>query len=96
MPTYEYECIKCNYRFERFQKITDKPLTVCPKCKGKLRRLITGGAGIIFKGSGFYITDYKKSHLPQVKEKERKDLKKPDKQAKVPAKTTSQEKDKKH
>jgi len=95
MPTYEYECIRRNYRFEEFQKITDKALTTCPKCKGKLRRLITGGAGLIFKGSGFYITDYKKSHLPQVKEKESKDLKKPDKEAKVPAKKPSKQEDKK-
>lgn len=95
MPTYEYECIRCNYRFDEFQKITDKALTICPKCKGKLRRLITGGVGLIFKGSGFYITDYKKSHLPQVKEKESKELKKPDKKAKVPAKIPSKQKDKK-
>jgi putative FmdB family regulatory protein len=95
MPTYEYECIQCKYRFEEFQKITDKALTTCPKCKGKLRRLITGGAGLIFKGSGFYITDYKKSHLPQVKGEKSKDLKKPDREAKIPAKTPPKQKDKK-
>lgn len=60
MPTYEYECTQCAHTFEAFQKITDKSLTKCPKCKKKLRRLIGGGAGIIFKGSGFYATDYKK------------------------------------
>ncbi len=79
MPTYEYKCTKCNYQFEEFQKITDKPLTDCPKCGGKLSRLITGGAGLIFRGSGFYVTDYKKPHLPQKKEKKTNLQKVPDK-----------------
>lgn len=57
MPTYEYECLKCNHRFEVMQSITDEPLRVCPECGGKVRRLIHGGMGIIFKGSGFYSTD---------------------------------------
>ena len=61
MPTYDYECDACSHRFEEFQSMKDKPLTDCPKCKKpKLRRLIGAGAGIIFKGSGFYQTDYKK------------------------------------
>ncbi|MDD5347234.1 MAG: zinc ribbon domain-containing protein [Candidatus Omnitrophica bacterium] len=60
MPTYEYECKKCSHRFEVFQKMTDKPLVECPKCEGRLKRLIGSGSGIIFKGSGFYATDYKK------------------------------------
>jgi len=60
MPTYDYECPACGHRFEAFQKITDKPLAQCPKCKGQLRRLIGSGSGIIFKGSGFYATDYRK------------------------------------
>ena len=72
-------------RFEEFQKITDRPLTSCPKCKGELRRLITGGAGIIFKGSGFYVTDYKKPHLPQKYEDKKKDLTEPNKPPKPPA-----------
>lgn len=67
MPTYEYVCSKCNQQFETVQSITAKPLTVCPKdlCpktrwgKGKVKRVIGGGAGLIFKGSGFYITDYR-------------------------------------
>jgi putative FmdB family regulatory protein len=61
MPTYEYECLKCQHRFEKFQGIKDKPLKVCPRCGGELKRLIGAGAGIIFKGKGFYQTDYKKS-----------------------------------
>ncbi len=60
MPTYEYECLNCKYRFEEFQNMTDEPLKVCPRCGGKLRRLIGAGAGIIFKGKGFYHTDYKR------------------------------------
>ena len=61
MPTYEYECRKCGHRFEQFQSITAPPVKTCPKCRGKVARLLSGGAGIIFKGSGFYQTDYKKT-----------------------------------
>lgn len=60
MPTYEYECKHCGYRFEAFQKITDKPLDKCPKCSQNVKRLIGKGSGLIFKGSGFYATDYRK------------------------------------
>jgi putative FmdB family regulatory protein len=61
MPTYEYACTKCGHAFEAFQSMKDEPLKQCPKCrKAALKRLIGGGAGLIFKGSGFYITDYKK------------------------------------
>ncbi len=59
MPTYEYECSKCSHRFERFQSMSDPPVKTCPECRGKVRRLIGTGAGIIFKGQGFYITDYR-------------------------------------
>ena len=59
MPTYEYECLKCGQVFDVFQKITDEPLKRCPKCKGKVQRRIGAGAGIIFKGAGFYATDYR-------------------------------------
>ncbi len=59
MPTYDYKCNDCGHLFEYFQKMTDEPLTECPECKGKLKRLIGNGAGMIFKGSGFYLTDYK-------------------------------------
>ncbi len=61
MPTYEYECVNCNKTFEVFQKITDEPLKKCPKCNKKINRLIGGGSGVIFKGSGFYATDYRKA-----------------------------------
>lgn len=59
MPTYEYECKKCGV-FEMMQSIKAEPLKKCPTCKGKVHRLIGGGSGIIFKGSGFYETDYKR------------------------------------
>ncbi len=66
MPTYEYECTHCGHNFEAFQKITDKHLNACPKCDKKVRRLISGGAGIIFKGSGFYATDYRNKPKPEI------------------------------
>jgi putative FmdB family regulatory protein len=61
MPTYEYECTHCGHSFELFQKITAKPLEKCPKCHKEVKRLIGTGAAVIFKGSGFYATDYRKS-----------------------------------
>lgn len=61
MPTYEYACPKCGHAFEQFQSMNDAPLKRCPKChKLGLKKLVGGGAGLIFKGTGFYITDYKK------------------------------------
>jgi putative FmdB family regulatory protein len=60
MPTYEYKCDACGHQFDQFQSIKAEPLKKCPACgKAKLRRLIGTGAGLIFKGSGFYITDYR-------------------------------------
>ena len=59
MPTYEYKCLECGEVFEEFQKITDPPITVCKRCGGEVKRLISGGSGLLFKGSGFYITDYR-------------------------------------
>jgi putative FmdB family regulatory protein len=60
MPTYDYECDACGHKFEEFQSMTDKVLKKCPACKkSKLRRLLGTGAAIIFKGSGFYQTDYR-------------------------------------
>jgi len=67
MPTYEYECQKCGHRFEEFQSMKDAALTKCPKCKGKLKRLVGAGAGFIFKGSGFYTTDYRSSSYQEKK-----------------------------
>lgn len=73
MPTYEYECRKCGRIFEEFQSITAEPLTVCT-CgeKGKVRRMIGTGAGIIFKGSGFYETDYRSESYKKAAEAEKK------------------------
>ncbi|MBZ0199284.1 MAG: zinc ribbon domain-containing protein [Ignavibacteriaceae bacterium] len=61
MPTYEYKCLSCNDRFELFQSMTAEPIKKCPKCSGEVKRLIGAGAGPIFKGTGFYQTDYKNS-----------------------------------
>jgi putative FmdB family regulatory protein len=61
MPTYEYKCKECEHSFEVFQSMKDEPLSVCPECGGVIRRLLSGGAGVIFKGQGFYVTDKGKS-----------------------------------
>jgi putative FmdB family regulatory protein len=61
MPTYEYECQECGIHFDEFQRMSDPLIRKCPKCGGRVHRIISGGAGLIFKGTGFYITDYKKS-----------------------------------
>jgi putative FmdB family regulatory protein len=63
MPTYDYKCRSCDVVFERFQRITEDPISICPECSGQVRRLIVGGTGVIFKGSGFYVTDNKKSGI---------------------------------
>ena len=60
MPTYEYQCLKCKKKFDRLQSMSETPLKKCIFCKGKVERLISAGAGLIFKGTGFYQTDYKK------------------------------------
>jgi putative FmdB family regulatory protein len=71
MPTYEYECGACGHRFEEFQSIKAKPLATCPICKKrKVRRLVSGGAGFIFKGSGFYITDYRSDGYKEAAKKD--------------------------
>lgn len=61
MPTYEYQCQKCGHRFSEFQRIVDPPIKNCPKCRKRncVEQIISGGSGLIFKGSGFYVTDYK-------------------------------------
>ena len=61
MPTYDYECDKCKHKFEAFHSMTAKPIKKCPECGGKVTKLLGSGSGIIFKGSGFYQTDYKNS-----------------------------------
>ncbi len=61
MPTYEYVCKSCGNRFEKFQSMSQEVLRKCPECGGEIRRVIGTGAGIIFKGGGFYKTDYKRS-----------------------------------
>ena len=60
MPTYEYRCPECGNEFEKFGKMSDPPVTECPNCQAEAQRKISGGAGLLFKGSGFYITDYGK------------------------------------
>ncbi len=65
MPTYEYECAKCGHQFEAFQSIKALPLTKCPECKGRVKRLLSTGGGLLFKGSGFYITDYRSDSYKQ-------------------------------
>jgi len=78
MPTYEYICEKCGHQFEKFQSISAPPLTTCPKdiCprqpwgKGKTKRAISGGAGLLFKGSGFYITDYRSEKYKEAAKKD--------------------------
>lgn len=72
MPTYEYRCDACGYEFERFQPITAGPVRACPRCeKRSVQRLITGGAGVLFKGSGFYQTDYRSKSYREAAKKEK-------------------------
>jgi len=72
MPTYEYECRACGHRFEKFQPITAAPVRKCPRCaRSRARRLISAGAGVIFKGSGFYQTDYRSESYKKAAEKEK-------------------------
>ncbi|MCH7690296.1 MAG: zinc ribbon domain-containing protein [candidate division Zixibacteria bacterium] len=83
MPTYEYKCRKCQHEFEEFQSISAEPVKVCPSCKGEVERIISGGAGLIFKGSGFYITDYKRAgeKRPTEKSESKSDSKKESKES---------------
>jgi putative FmdB family regulatory protein len=79
MPTYEYICEKCGHDFEKVQPMSAKPLTVCPESecaqkqwgKGRVKRIISGGAGLIFKGSGFYITDYRSDNYKESAKKDK-------------------------
>jgi len=78
MPTYEYVCSKCGHEFEKFQPIADRPLAVCPEdlCakkkwgRGKVKKQISAGAGLIFKGTGFYITDYRSENYKESAKKD--------------------------
>jgi putative FmdB family regulatory protein len=78
MPTYEYACSKCGHHFEKFQSIADKPLETCPEdlCaqkkwgRGRVKKKISAGAGLIFKGSGFYITDYRSEKYKEAAKKD--------------------------
>jgi putative FmdB family regulatory protein len=73
MPTYEYVCEKCGKTFESFQKMSDAPIKICSDetCKGSVHRLLSGGAGFLFKGSGFYITDYRSDSYKKAAEKDK-------------------------
>ena len=75
MPTYEYECEKCEITFERFQNMKDEPVKKCPECDGPVRRLISAGAGVIFKGSGFYSTDYRSESYKREAKKDKESSK---------------------
>jgi putative FmdB family regulatory protein len=89
MPTYEYECAGCGERFDHFQSIKDAPIKKCSKCgKLKLKRLIGAGAGVIFKGSGFYTTDYRSPsyHSDKKSDSERKPESKTDSTAETSGK----------
>ena len=91
MPTYEYRCSKCHNHFEEFQKMTDPPVKVCPSCGGSVEKLFSAGAGLLFKGSGFYITDYRSDSY----KKKAKEEKGPTAPASKPAPTGSSRKKKK-
>ena len=83
MPTYEYRCDKCRDAFEECQSITADPLELCPTCGGKVVRIISGGAGLLFKGNGFYITDYRSEGY---KKDAKKDSKAPESKPKADSK----------
>ena len=90
MPTYAYKCDSCDHGFDMFQSITAKPVKKCPECnENKVRRLIGTGAGIIFKGSGFYETDYRSDNYKKAAEK---DTKAPDKKGSDKKATASSDK----
>ena len=87
MPTYDYKCLDCDHTFEEFQKMTDQQLQICPNCEGKLKRLIGAGIAPIFKGSGFYQTDYKNSSAPKDGDKSKNTAEKKDSSPKKENKT---------
>lgn len=93
MPTYEYACRKCGHEFEKFQNISDEPVKRCPKCKGKVVKQFSAGAGLLFKGAGFYQTDYRSESYKKGAKSEsqtssgKKDSGSPDSKASKPAET---------
>ena len=92
MPTYEYECLDCGETFEKFQSIKARPLRRCPCCrKGRVRRLISAGAGVLFRGSGFYETDYRSDEYKR-KAKAEKDSGSGASKAESPGKDSSSKK----
>tara|TARA_B100001540_G_C15784953_1_gene632810 strand:- start:1769 stop:2026 length:258 start_codon:yes stop_codon:yes gene_type:complete len=82
MPTYDYFCKKCDKTYEFFQSMSDAPIENCSICSGKLRRLVSGGTGLIFKGSGFYLTDYAKNNSKKSAVSDNKNTKKKSKKNK--------------
>ena len=80
MPTYEYKCGECKKTLEVFQRITASPLRKCPKCGGKLKRVIGTGVGFIFKGSGFYATDYRSDSYKKKESEDKKSSSPPSKE----------------
>jgi putative FmdB family regulatory protein len=77
MPTYEYRCTTCNHEFEKFQRMSEEPVAECPECGKPAERRLSGGAGLLFKGSGFYITDYRSEGYKQAAKAEGGDSAKP-------------------
>ena len=92
MPTYDYRCLDCEVQFEKFQGINEPHIEECPECNGKVKRLIGAGAGLIFKGSGFYITDYRSEGY---KESAKKDEKAPSEKSNKDKKDKKEKQDKK-
>ena len=90
MPTYNYYCKKCDKQFSYFQKMSESAFTQCEECNGKINRMISGGTGLIFKGSGFYLTDYKNDLKKTKKVNENKNEQKLN--SKTKTKTNSKEK----
>jgi putative FmdB family regulatory protein len=72
MPTYDYRCRACGHEFEKFKKMSEEAHANCPQCGAQAERLISGGAGLVFKGSGFYITDYRSDSYKKAAKEEKK------------------------
>jgi len=75
MPTYQYQCSDCGEEFEEFQRMSDPPIESCPKCGGHAKRIVTGGAGFLLKGTGFYTTDYRGDSYRKAADKEKAETK---------------------